>query len=360
MEVEVLGSREIVERAAMLAMMSGTAAHVVGPTGYGKTDMASHIAEMTGREFYAFNSAINNTEDLIGIPYIDHETKETHWTKPFWFPKHGKYLLLIDEINRAEKNTLNALLPFILSGSLHEHVLPKGVWIMTASNPDTDDYDLVNSFEDRAVFSRMCMLNLGIDTLSWRNWVKSTGRATKHLENLMESTLQNADKVLPDIQKPNPRSFAKMVDMIKTAKKYNAENNDKFFTEEVLLTACKGIVGADFVSINSTAIISEFQEDVERTLGEILDTEVDIVNMLQIKNELLRALEKPVQDEVMIDRLFEFVKENSKKFPGQFLEVLPEIKGPYIGRVTEMMITIKNMEADMYNQKLKKYNKEDN
>jgi len=67
MEVEVLGSREIVERAAMLAMMSGTAAHVVGPTGYGKTDMASHIAEMTGREFYSFNSAIYNNEDKIRI-----------------------------------------------------------------------------------------------------------------------------------------------------------------------------------------------------------------------------------------------------------------------------------------------------
>ena len=358
--MEVLGIRETVERAAVLAMMSGTTVNLVGATGIGKTDMASQIAKKFGRKFYAFNSAINSAEDMIGIPHIDKEKNETHWTKPYWFPKNGKYVILIDEINRADKNTLNALLPFLLNGTLHEHTLPNGVWVMCASNPDTDDYDLVNSFDDLAVYSRMCILNVNIDVNSWRKWIKDTKRETKHLEKLMETTLEKGDKSLPDTQKPNPRSFAKMVDMIKIAKKYNRESKSNYFTEEVLLMACKGIVGSAFVTQNTTAILAEFNEAEEKTLEEVLDTEVDVANVLQIKNELIRALKDPINDKETIDKLYNFVLENGKKFPGQFIDALMCVTGPYVSYVNELTIKLKNYEADQYDKKLKNYSKEEN
>ena len=357
--MEVFGERETILRAAVLAMMSGTTVNLVGSTGIGKTMMAEQIAKKFKRKFYAFNSAINSVEDLTGIPYIDHEKKETHWSKPFWFPKDGKFLLLIDEINRADKGTLNALLPFILSGSLHEHQLPKGVWIMTASNPDTEDYDLINSFEDKAVFSRMCILNVGIDTGSWRTWIKETKRTTKHLETLMEDTLEKRNTILPDTQVPNPRSFAKMVDMIKTAKKYNKENKEKYFTEEVLLKACIGMVGAEFVTQNATAILAEFNEIEERSLLEILNTEVNVANVLQIKNELMRSLSEPIEDKNTIDKLYKFVFEAGKKFPGQFIDVLTLVKGPYVSYINELTIQLMNSEAELYDAKIEAYSKED-
>ena len=353
--MKVLGVRETVERAAVLAMMSGTTVNLVGATGIGKTDMASQIAKRFGREFYAFNSAINSAEDMIGIPHINKETNETHWTRPYWFPKHGNYLILIDEINRADKTTLNALLPFLLSGTLHEHTLPKGVWIMCASNPDSDDYDLVNSFDDLAVYSRMCVLNVNIDVNSWRKWIKETKRETKHLEKLMESTLEKNDKILPDTQKPNPRSFAKMVDMIKTAKSYNHEHKDNYFTEEVLLMACKGIVGSTFVTQNTTAILDEFNEEEERSLEDILNTEVNVSNVLQVKNELIRALKDPITDKQLIDKLYNFVLESGKRFPGQFIDTLMCITGPYVSYVNELTIKLKNYEADEYDKKLKSH-----
>ena len=354
--MEVLGERETIMRAAILAMMSGTTVNLVGSTGIGKSDMAAQIAKQFGRKFYAFNTAINSAEDLTGIPYINHETKETHWSKPFWFPDTGKFLLLIDEINRADKNTLNALLPFILNGTLHEHKLPEGVWIMTASNPDTDDYDLVNSFEDKAVFSRMCILNMGVDTNSWRKWIKDTHRNTKHLGSIMENTLEKTNKQLPDIQLPNPRSFAKMVDMIKTAKQYNKEVGEKYFNDDVLLKACTGIVGAEFVSSYSTAIISEFEDAGERTLDEILDMEVDVSNILQVKSDLIKALANPIEDKETIDRLYNFVLESGKKFPGQLIDSLRYIKGPYVSYVNDLIIQLKNLEADTYDSKMKIYN----
>lgn len=356
--MEVLGPREVVKRAAILAMMSGTAVNVVGPTGIGKTDMAGEIAKEFKRKFYAFNSAINNTEDLIGIPYIDHEKNETHWSKPYWFPDTGKFLILIDEINRAEKNTLNALLPFILSGTLHEHQLPKGVWIMTASNPDSDDYDLVNSFEDKAVYSRMCILNLGVDPYSWGTWLKETKRTTKHLQELMKDTLERNNTLLPELQTPNPRSFAKMVDMLKTAKKYNKEKGEKYFTDEVVLKACTGMVGSEFVTKNSTAIISELNEEEEKTLEDILNTEVNVANVLQIKNELVRALADPIEDKELIDKLYDFVLTNGKRFPGQFMNALLNIKGPWVNYVNDLTIKLKNAEAESYDSKIGKYEEE--
>lgn len=356
---EVLGKREVIYRAAVLSMMSGTTVNLVGSTGIGKTDMAQQIGKDFGRKVYVLNSAIQSSEDLIGIPFINHETNETHWAKPYWFPTNGKYLILIDEINRADKNTLNALLPFILSGSLHEHTLPKGVWLMTASNPDTDDYDLVNSFDDKAIYSRMCVLNLGIDTLSWREWIKATKRATKHLEAIMENTLNKNEKKIPDMQIPNPRSFTKMVDMILMAKKYNNKVKNQYFTDDVLLAACTGMVGSAFTTQNSTNILAEFHENEERTLDEILETEVDISNVLQVKSELINALSNQIKDEEIVDRLYEFVMKTGKKFPGQFIDVLTYVKGPYQGKVNEMIVELKNKEADEYDVRLNNHIKED-
>ena len=40
---EIFGKREVVYRAAILAMMAGTTANIVGSTGIGKTDMAKQI-----------------------------------------------------------------------------------------------------------------------------------------------------------------------------------------------------------------------------------------------------------------------------------------------------------------------------
>lgn len=357
--MEVLGNRELVYRAAVLAMMSGTTVNLVGSTGIGKTDMAQQIGKEFGRKVYVLNSAIQSSEDLIGIPFIDKEKGTTHWTKPYWFPTDGNYLILIDEINRADKSTLNALLPFILNGSLHEHTLPEGVWLMTASNPDTEDYDLVNSFDDRAIFSRMCILNLSVDTLSWRKWIKETHRETKHLGALMEATLNKDNRILPDMQTPNPRSFAKMVDMIKCAKKYNEKVKEQYFNDDVLLSACTGMVGSAFTTQNSTTILDEFHESVERTLEEILETEVDVSNVLKVKSELVNALAKPIDNDALIDKLYEFVLENGKKFPGQFIDALTCVKGPYQSKVNEMIMDLKNREADEYDIRLSKYVEED-
>lgn len=355
--MEVFSNREETKRAAVLAMMTGTTVNLVGQTGVGKTMMAEEIAKEYGRKLFVLNSAINNTEDLIGIPYIDKKKNETHWTKPFWWPTDGNYVILIDEINRADKSTLNALLPFILNGSLHEHTLPKGVWVITAQNPDTDDYDLVNSFDDRAIFSRMCILNVGLDTLSWKKWLTSTNRHTKYLEEVMVNTLSTLDKKLVTSQVPNPRSFAKMIDIINVAKKYNEEIGDYYFTDEVVLVACGGIVGNDFVSNNSSAIIEEFLNEKEKTLDEILDSEVDVSNVLKVKEDLRRELLKPIEDKKVMDKLYKFISTNGVKFPGHFIDILRDVTGPNVNFVNEMIIKLKNEEAKMYNVSI---NKEDN
>ena len=56
-----------------------------------------------------------------------------------------------------------------------------------------------------------------------------------------------------------------------------------------------------------------------------------------------------------IDKLYNFVLESGKRFPGQFIDTLMCITGPYVSYVNELTIKLKNYEADEYDKKLKSH-----
>ena len=83
-----------------------------GYTGIGKTAIMEQISEMFGRELKIFYPSALEPTDLSGMPEFN---KETNLVK-FWrtelldFDPSKKYLLFIDELNRAQIDVQQALL----------------------------------------------------------------------------------------------------------------------------------------------------------------------------------------------------------------------------------------------------------
>ncbi len=320
----MLETRENVKKAAVLCLMSGTTAEIVGATGCGKSAMAEEIAAEHGRKLVTINAALQSVEDLIGIPYrVD---DQMHWSRPAWFPTEPGTLLFVDEINRTDKSVINALMPMLLNGTLHEHRLPKDCWCLAASNPDTSDYDLVSSYEDLAVSSRMCKIQLGTDLAAWKNWLKSTGREVPHLINSMEEELVKGNKQLDFPQPACPRSFTKMIDMIITAKEYN-KTHKGYFDKDVVLLACTGIIGPDYVGKHTDEIVVSLESDEGlSSLIDLFNQDMDITNVLKRKADIMNAMcntDKLSTEE--LDGMFNWVEKYMTIFPEHTKEILGKI-----------------------------------
>lgn len=321
----MLETRNNVKKAVVLCLMSGTTAEIIGTTGCGKSAMAEEIAAEYGKKLVTINAALQSVEDLIGIPY--REGDQMYWSRPAWFPTEPNTLLFVDEINRTDKSVINALMPMLLNGILHEHKLPKDCWCMTASNPDTSDYDLVSSYEDMAVSSRMCKLQLGTDLNAWKDWLKSTNRVVPHLLNSMEEELVKTNKQLEFPQPACARSFTKMIDMIITAKEYNKTHKD-YFDKDVVLLACGGIIGKEYVGKHTDEIIVSFQSDEGiSNLIDLFKQDMDISNVLKRKADILNAMSntESLTDEEL-DSMFEWVGNYMNIFPEHTKEIISRVK----------------------------------
>ena len=321
----MIETRENVKKAVVLCLMAGTTAEVVGTTGCGKSAMAEEIAKEHGKKLVTINAALQSVEDLIGIPYRVED--EMHWSRPAWFPTEPNTLLFVDEINRTDKSVINALMPMLLNGVLHEHKLPEDCWCMTASNPDTSDYDLVSSYEDLAVSSRMCKIQLGNDLNAWKGWLKNTGRNVPHLINSMEEELVKTNKQLEFPQPACARSFTKMIDMILVAKEYNKTHHG-YFDKDVVLLACSGIIGKEYVAKHTDEIIVSLESDEGLSnLIDLFKKDMDISNVLKRKADILNAMSNTESlSNEELDSMFQWVENYMNIFPEHTKEVLTKVK----------------------------------
>lgn len=149
---------------------------LVGDTGIGKSsimlDIATNPPEVKGKEkvevdyLHSLFLAQMEVGDLIGMP--DKEYTETTidgkvvkegrtvWLAPDWFPKSGdKGLLLLDELGDSDPQTRKAIMPLLLTGELHSHILPKDVLLVCAMNPIGGTFGGVGftkQFQNRLMF----------------------------------------------------------------------------------------------------------------------------------------------------------------------------------------------------------------
>jgi hypothetical protein len=280
-------NRFIIEQAVELSMATGHVPCLLGDTGVGKTDMGSIIAKRNNRELIKVELSLQNTEDLIGYPYKSDDGK-MHWAAPFWFPhesEEDKYIIFVDELNRTNKDVLNAIMPMMLAKQLHEHKLPKGTWIMTAMNPDSEEFDLVYSFDDAAFIARFIFIEVMAEFSSWEKWLRNKNKyddkVISFLKKHPELFIDEVRNVMNINIKPKPRVWTQLIDILHYCK------NNHIQPLDALDIIIRGMVGQK-AAVQFASVLDTYfdNKDLSMLFLEDLSNET----ALSISNEIIQQL----------------------------------------------------------------------
>lgn len=192
-------------------MEAGEVPLLVGHFGVGKTDLVREIANETGRKLIILILSQMEPGDLIGLPARGED--KTVFLKPDWWPEDGKTILLLDEINRAHRSIRNAIMQLLVDRRIHNHVLPKGTWIIAAMNPPDDEYDQAELITDPAFISRFFILEVNPDPKEWIEWAKKMKvheSVKSFISEYPEFLASERNVSIRADLKPSPRSWYKL------------------------------------------------------------------------------------------------------------------------------------------------------
>ena len=134
--------------------------HIIGAHGTGKSAIVYEWAKENGYTVVEKRlGLIADPGDLTGLPDHDRDKSgkafATRFITPDWFPRNGKTVLFLDEVNRAHKDILQAIFELVYDRRLNGVALPDDVVIVAASNPPGGDYHVLDfndpAFQDRFV-----------------------------------------------------------------------------------------------------------------------------------------------------------------------------------------------------------------
>jgi MoxR-like ATPase len=148
------------------------AALLEGPTGVGKSEIVRQLAAQLGVGFEVLMLSLLENVDLQGMPYID-EQKRTACAVPREMPTDGRGILLLEELNRAERHVQQAAMELCLTGRTRQYTLPPGWVVFAVINPEEDDYFVTPL--DPAHRARFHNVFVRADLGHWIAWAERHG-----------------------------------------------------------------------------------------------------------------------------------------------------------------------------------------
>lgn len=155
---------------------------LLGERGIGKTEVLKQIAAELGWGYQAVYPSSLEGPDFMGLVVKDIEAGVTRYLAPEFLPvessvKRGlfpeKGLLVIEEFNRAEVQTIHTLYPLLLERRINTHKIHDGWKIAVAMNPDTVDYTTVSI--DLAALDRILIIPVEPSLDDYIDYSISTG-----------------------------------------------------------------------------------------------------------------------------------------------------------------------------------------
>jgi hypothetical protein len=147
---------------------AGLSAYIKGAPGIGKSTVVRDYAHDKNMDFIDLRAAQLDPVDARGVPVADIENRLTHWLPPDFLPKEGSGILFLDELNRATRDTQNALYELVLEGRIGKYILPDGWSIVSAGNR-AEDGAMVQPMS-RALKNRFIHFEMTVDTADWHNY----------------------------------------------------------------------------------------------------------------------------------------------------------------------------------------------
>jgi hypothetical protein len=142
-----------------------------GPTGIGKSELIGHVSEKLGVQHIVLDLSLLEPPDLVGLPVI--EEGRTRYALPRFLPQSGEGILMLEELNRAERYIQQPALQLLTARTLHEYILPEGWVCFAAINPETGDYQVTPL--DAALRARFLQIPVRADRAAWLAWAGSHG-----------------------------------------------------------------------------------------------------------------------------------------------------------------------------------------
>lgn len=138
--------------------------HIIGKHGIGKSSIVKQFAKEIGYEVIDLRlGQMADPGDIIGLADFVRDALgqaiATKFMRPSFLPTNGKWILFLDEVNRANKDVLQAIFQLVLDRKVHEYEIPEDTFIIAASNPPTGDYAVLDfndaAFQDRFVHIKL-------------------------------------------------------------------------------------------------------------------------------------------------------------------------------------------------------------
>ncbi|AKT41748.1 MoxR like ATPase [Chondromyces crocatus] len=142
-----------------------------GPTGIGKSELVRALAEQLGIGTVVLDLSLLEPPDLVGLPVI--RDGRTIYAAPEVLPQSGAGILMLEELNRAERYIQQPALQLLSARRLHQYELPPGWVCFAAINPESADYQVTPL--DRALRARFLGVNVRADRATWLAWAEVNG-----------------------------------------------------------------------------------------------------------------------------------------------------------------------------------------
>ena len=191
------------ERVLQVAYRARRAVLLEGPTGVGKSEIVRRVADTLGIGSVVLDLSLLEPPDLVGLPMM--REGRTEYALPRVLPTSGAGILMLEELNRAERYIQQPALQLLSARRLHEYVLPPD-WVCVATvNPQTAEYHVTQL--DKALRARFLQVNVRADRAAWLAWAQLNG-----LHAGVIALAQTHERVLEDVP---PRTWAYVSDLLK-------------------------------------------------------------------------------------------------------------------------------------------------
>ena len=188
-----LGPR--VESILEVAYRARRAVLLEGATGIGKSELVAHVAKKLGIGHIVLDLSLLEPPDLVGLPVI--EDGRTRYALPRFLPRDGAGILMLEELNRAERYIQQPALQLLTARALHEYVLPDGWACFAAINPETGDYQVTPL--DAALRARFLQVPVRPERAAWLAWAGAHG-----VHPAVMALVRAHERVFSEV---SPRSF---------------------------------------------------------------------------------------------------------------------------------------------------------
>ena len=268
------------EEIMLTAMRAQVTVMYWGRQGIGKTEKTKQFAEKIGGKAHILILSQCDATDILGVPYRDKDGV-SRFSKPHFIAdaeesvKAGKpFVLLFDELNRADAFVINAAHDLILQKRVGEYYLPTGnvtnehgtfpaVTCVAACNPPAEDEVGLTEF-GAAFLNRFAHIPLRPDPEGVLEYAKTKGWDEAVVDMIRtdgKSVVQNGDvneKEILGFGVPTARSLEAVSRVCKSV-----DCNPAIVNSPAVSRVIMGLIGKEI----GTKFIGSYADKIARPLG---------------------------------------------------------------------------------------------